>query len=50
VSASHCTARFVLSAPAVKPCTVAVTNIGMLNKCTACHTRRGRYAIAHDVT
>ena len=50
VSASHCTARFVLSAPAVNPCTVAMTNTGMLNRCTLCQTRRGSRRIIHDVT
>ena len=32
VSATHCTARFLLSAPDVKPCMVANTNIGMLEQ------------------
>src|SRR5207342_3114046 len=50
VSEIHCTATFLLSAPAVKPWTVAIANIGKLVRCTACQTRRGSLRIDHDVT
>ena len=39
-----------LSAPAVNPCTVAKTNIGKLERCTACQTLRGSLRIVQDVT
>ena len=50
MSATHCTAMFALSAPAVKPCTVASTNIGKLVRCTACQSWRGSFRIVHDVS
>ena len=50
VSATHCTARFSLSAPAVNPCSVTSANIGKLARCTACHSRRGNHRMLHDVS